>query len=59
MMRFRSEAEVDLSNYYTKEETDALIPDVSTYQTEAQVIALIEQYGGGTEELPAAEGVEF
>lgn len=29
------------------------------YQTEAQVIALIEQYGGGGEALPEAEGVEF
>ena len=45
---------VDLSNYYTKAEVDALIPDVSGfalkteipdvsgYQTEAQVIALIQ-----------------
>lgn len=30
------------------------------YQTEAQVIALISEYGGGGgENLPAAEGVEF
>lgn len=44
--------DVDLSNYYTKEETDALIPDTSGfttmtaveekgYQTEAQVNSLI------------------
>lgn len=29
------------------------------YQTEEQVIALIEAYGGGGESLPAAEEVEF
>lgn len=39
--------DVDLSNYYTKEETDAAIaaieiPDVSAYQTEEQVNALID-----------------
>ena len=33
---------VDLSNYYTKAEVDAKIPDVSGYQTEEQVIALID-----------------
>ena len=32
---------IDLSNYYTKAEVDAKIPDVSGYQTEAQVLALI------------------
>lgn len=31
----------DLSNYYTKDEVNALIPDVSAFQTEAQVNALI------------------
>lgn len=46
--------DVDLSNYYTKTEIDN-----AGYQTEAQVIALIEQYGGGGEALPEAEGVEF
>lgn len=34
------------------------VPDVSAFQTEEQVIALIEQYASG-EPLPAAEGVEF
>lgn len=29
------------------------------YQTEEQVIALIQEYGGGGEPLPPAEGVEF
>lgn len=29
------------------------------YQTEEQVIALIQEYGGGGGDLPAAEGVEF
>lgn len=47
--------EVDLTDYALKSE----IPDVSEYQTEAQVIALIEEYGGGGENLPASEGVEF
>lgn len=32
---------VDLSNYYTKEETEALIPDTSGFTTEAQVNSLI------------------
>ena len=82
--------EVDLSNYYDKEETDNAIttaignieipnpdltgyateayvneaigsidmPDVSAFQTEEQVIALINEYASG-ETLPAAEGVEF
>ena len=36
-----SGVDVDLTGYYTKEETDALIPDVSGYQTETQVNALI------------------
>lgn len=34
--------EADLSNYYTKTEVDELIPDVSAYQTEAQVKSLID-----------------
>lgn len=34
------------------------VPDVSAFQTEAQVIALINEYASG-EPLPAAEGVEF
>ena len=46
--------DVDLSNYYTKTEVVE-----AGYQTEAQVFALIEQYGGGGEALPEAEGVEF
>jgi hypothetical protein len=29
------------------------------YQTEAQVIALIEEYGGGGVALPSVEGVKF
>jgi hypothetical protein len=33
------------------------IPDVSAYQTEAQVIALIEAHGGS--DVPNGEGVEF
>lgn len=60
--------DVDLSNYYTKSETEALIPNTSGfitmsaveakgYQTEEQVIALISQYGGSN--LPNGEGVEF
>ena len=47
--------EMDLTDYALKSE----IPDVSEYQTEAQVIALIEEYGGGGEALPSAEEVEF
>ena len=46
-------ADVDLSDYYTKDEVATL-----GYQTEAQVIALINEYASG-EPLPAAEGVEF
>ena len=46
--------EVDLTGYALKTE----IPDVSGYQTEAQVIALINEYASG-EPLPVAEGVEF
>jgi hypothetical protein len=60
--------DVDLSNYYTKSETEALIPNTSGfitmsaveakgYLTEEQVIALINQHGGGS--LPNGEGVEF
>ena len=45
----------DLSNYALKTE----IPDVSAYQTEAQVIALIAEYGGGGGSLPASEEGEF
>ncbi len=47
--------DIDLTDYALKSE----IPDVSAYQTEAQVIALIEEYGGGGEALPSAEEVEF
>ena len=47
--------EVDLTDYALKSES----PDVSEYQTEAQVIALITEYGGGGEALPSAEEVEF
>jgi hypothetical protein len=63
---------VDLSNYYTKSQVDAKIPnlsgyaktedipDVSGYLTEEQVIALINQYGGsGGANLPSSEEVEF
>ena len=39
--------------------TTAQIPDVSAFQTEEQVIALIEEYGGGTVSLPASEDGEF
>lgn len=46
--------EVDLSNYALKTE----IPDVSAYQTQEQVIALIQEYGGGGS-LPASEEVGF
>lgn len=51
---YLTEAEID-------EKISAIeIPDVSEYQTEAQVIALIEEYGGGGgEALPSAEEVEF
>ena len=47
--------EVDLSNYALKTE----IPDVSAYQTQEQVIALIAEYGGGGGSLPASEEVGF
>ena len=47
--------EVDLSNYALKTE----IPDVSAYQTQEQVIALIAEYGGGGGTLPASEEVGF
>lgn len=47
--------EVDLSDYALKSE----IPDVSGFKTEEEIIALIEEHGGGGEVLPAAEGVEF
>lgn len=46
-------ADVDLSDYYTKDEVATL-----GYQTQEQVIALINEYASG-EPLPAAEGVEF
>ena len=60
--------DVDLSNYYTKSETEALIPNTSGfitmsaveakgYQTEEQVIALISQYGGSN--LPNGEEAQF
>ena len=45
----------DLSSYALKTE----IPDVSAYQTEEQVIALIAEYGGGGGSLPASEEVGF
>lgn len=35
------EVNVDLSNYYTKEEVDKKIPDVSAFQTEEEVNSLI------------------
>ena len=47
--------EVDLSAYALKTE----IPDVSAYQTQEQVIALITEYGGGGGSLPASEEVGF
>lgn len=47
--------QVDLSNYALKTE----IPDVSAYQTQEQVIALIQEYGGGGGSLPASEEAEF
>ena len=47
--------QVDLSNYALKTE----IPDVSAYQTQEQVIALIAEYGGGGGSLPASEEVGF
>jgi hypothetical protein len=37
------EVEVDLSDYYTKEEVDGLIPDVSGYQTAQDVQAAIQR----------------
>ncbi len=55
--------------HYTKGQVDAAIdaaildieiPDVSAFQTEAQVIALIEQYApAGGAALPSSEEVEF
>ena len=56
--------DVKALGYLTEEEIDEKIsaieiPDVSAYQTEAQVIALIEAHGGGGEALPSAEEVEF
>lgn len=47
--------EVDLSGYALKED----IPDVSAFKTEEEIIALIEEHGGGGEALPAAEESEF
>lgn len=48
---------VDLTNYYNKEETEALIP------TDTHINALIDaklaNFEGGGENLPASEGVEF
>ena len=35
------------------------IPDVSAFQTQEQVIALIKEYGGGGGSLPASEEVGF
>ena len=56
----------DVSNLATKNELDIAIarvigeiPDVSGYQTEAQVIALIEAHGGGGGSLPVSEEVGF
>ena len=46
---------IDLSDYALKSE----IPDVSAFKTEEEIIALIEEHGGGGEVLPAAEEVEF
>ena len=53
-----SGGEVDLTDYYTKTEVDNKIPDVSGFQTQAQVIALINEYASG-EPLPASEEVKF
>lgn len=53
-----SGGETDLTDYYTKSEVDNKIPDVSGFQTEEQVIALINEYASG-EALPAAEEVGF
>ena len=47
------DVDVDLTDYYTKDEVAGL-----GYQTEAQVIALINEYASG-ESLPVAEGVGF
>jgi hypothetical protein len=58
----------DLTGYALKSEIPSLdgyakttdIPDVSAFRTEEQIIALIQQYGGGSgENLPASEEVEF
>ena len=46
-------ADVDLTDYYTKDESAAL-----GYQTEEAVIALINEYASG-EPLPMAEEVKF
>ena len=53
------------TDYYTEADKTELITDITTYfdaigyQTEAQVIALIEEYGGGGVALPSVEGVKF
>ena len=58
MVEVSGGGDADLTNYYTKSEVDNKIPDVSGFQTEAQVIALINEYASG-EVLPAAEEVGF
>lgn len=51
-----TESELNAKGYATTEQ----IPDVSAYQTQEQVIALIQQYGGGGgESLPVSEEAEF
>ena len=51
------------TDYFTEADKAELVADIEVvmtnkgYQTEAQVIALIEEYGGGS--LPSVEGVKF
>ena len=60
-----TDAELDAKGYLTEHQSLAdyakksEIPDVSAYQTEEQVIALITEYGGGGGSLPASEEAEF
>lgn len=52
-------------DYFTEADKTELVADVEDiminkgYQTEAQVIALIEEHGGGGVALPSVEGVKF
>lgn len=65
LTNYYTKTEIDNKGYLTEHQslegyaktTD--IPDVSAFQTEAQVIALIEQYGGGGADYPNYEEVEF